>query len=71
MTNVNTTSNTTPLSTSDRAYNKALDHGAVAGAYTHIAARASVAGLKKGGLTTHAYTTGFTAGFLAGWRSVK
>lgn len=66
-----TTAAVATLPLEDRAYNAALDHGAVIGAHTHIAARAAVAGLKKGSATAHGYTTGFGKGFLAGWRSVK
>lgn len=66
-----TTVATPALSVGDRAYNAALDHGAVIGAHTHIAARASVAGLKRGSQVATGYTTGFATGFLAGWRSVR
>ncbi len=61
----------TPQQVEDRCFNAALDHGAVAGAYTHIAAKASVAGLKRGSAATVGYTTGFASGFAAGWKSVK
>lgn len=66
-----TTVATPTLSVGDRAYNAALDHGAVTGAHAHIIARASVEHMKRGSQVATGYTTGFATGFLAGWRSVK
>lgn len=68
--NANTVATPT-LSAGDRAYNAALEHGAVTGAHAHLVARASVAHLKRGSQVATGYTTGFATGFLAGWKSVK
>jgi hypothetical protein len=66
-----TTNTAATLSPYDAGYNAALEPFAVAGAQTHVVARASVAHLKRGTSATAGFSVGAFHGFIAGWKSVK